>query len=208
MAPGVSPDAVKDTLVLPWDLTKSLEIIEANADSLATVLVEPVQSRRPGLHPREFLRALRDLTARRGMPLIFDEMITGFRLPPGGAKAIFGEEHVPLNIVNFGSLMRFNVAGNFTYLYQPPEMDLFCHHLIERGIYIWEGRTLFLSTEHTTDDLDTIRRAVRESVREMKAGGFFAGPSTRLPLTEAQRDLWVLAQMGTDGANAYQETIA
>src|SRR5665213_647671 len=121
---------------------------------------------------------------------------------------IFGEEHVPLNIVNFGSLMRFNVAGNFTYLYQPLEMDLFCHHLIERGIYIWEVRTLFLSTEHTTDDLDTIRRAVRESVREMKAGGFFAGPSTRLPLTEAQRDLWVLAQMGTDGANAYQETIA
>ena len=307
MAPGVSPDAVKDTLVLPWDLAKSLEIIEANADSLAAVLVEPVQSRRPGLHPREFLRALRDLTTRRGIPLIFDEMITGFRIHPGGAQAhfgieadittygkligggmplgvvaargrfldridggqwqygdnsypavertfyagtfckhplsmaaaravltelvrrgpalqhglnkttadfvasvnaIFSEEHVPLNIVNFGSLMRFNVAGNFTYLYQPLEMDLFCHHLIERGIYIWEGRTLFLSTEHTPSDLDTIRRAVRESVREMKAGGFFTGPTTRLPLTEAQRDLWVLAQMGPDGANAYQETIA
>ena len=104
--------------------------------------------------------------------------------------------------------MRFNMAGNFTYLFQPLEMDLFCHHLIERGIYIWEGRTLFLSTEHTAADLDTIRRAVRDSVREMKAGGFFTGPSTRLPLTEAQRDLWVLAQMGTDGANAYQETIA
>ena len=307
MAPGVSPDAVKDTLVLPWDLARSLEIIEANAGSLAAVLVEPVQSRRPGLHPKEFLRALRDLTTKHGIPLIFDEMITGFRIHPGGAQAhfgvqadivtygkligggmplgvvaargqfldridggqwkygddsypavertfyagtfckhplsmaaaravltelvrrgpalqddlnrttesfvasvnaIFGEERVPLNIVNFGSLMRFNVAGNFTYLYQPLEMDLFCHHLIARGIYIWEGRTLFLSTEHTTADLDAIRRAVRESVREMKAGGFFAGPSTRLPLTEAQRDLWVLAQMGADGASAYQETIA
>jgi hypothetical protein len=71
--------------------------------------------------------------------------------------------------------MRFNLGGNFSYLYQPLEMDVFCHHLIARGVYIWEGRTLFLSTAHTDADLDTIRAAVRGAVRDMKAGGFFDG---------------------------------
>src|SRR5262249_18287205 len=78
------------------------EIIEQHAGSLAAVLVEPVQSRRPGLHPGDFLRRLRELTARTGVPLIFDEMITGFRIHPGGAQAHFGVE---ADIPTYGKLI-------------------------------------------------------------------------------------------------------
>ncbi|MEM7384528.1 MAG: aminotransferase class III-fold pyridoxal phosphate-dependent enzyme, partial [Verrucomicrobiota bacterium] len=60
--------------------------------NLAAVLVEPVQSRRPELQPRDFLHELRDLTSREGVALIFDEMVTGFRIHPGGAQAHFDIE--------------------------------------------------------------------------------------------------------------------
>jgi glutamate-1-semialdehyde aminotransferase len=52
--------------------------------------VEPVQSRRPDFQPREFLAALRDVTARTGMVYIWDEIVTGFRAAPGGAQELFG----------------------------------------------------------------------------------------------------------------------
>ena len=52
--------------------------------------MEPVQSRNPGLQPREFLHALRKVTRELEIPLIFDEIVTGFRAHPGGAQAWFG----------------------------------------------------------------------------------------------------------------------
>ncbi|HEX4509112.1 MAG TPA: aminotransferase class III-fold pyridoxal phosphate-dependent enzyme, partial [Burkholderiaceae bacterium] len=64
--------------------------IRQNADDLAAVLVEPVQSRRPEFQPREFLREVRAITERSGTCLIFDEVITGFRCDIGGAQALFG----------------------------------------------------------------------------------------------------------------------
>ena len=57
---------------------------------IAAVLVEPVQSRRLDLQPREFLQELRRVTEQAGSALIFDEVVTGFRLQPGGAQAYFG----------------------------------------------------------------------------------------------------------------------
>ena len=92
IAPGISPNMVEDVLVLDYDHPKSLEIIQAHASELAAVLVEPVQSRRPDLQPKAFLQRLRQLTKEKGIALIFDEMITGFRIHPGGAQAWFGIE--------------------------------------------------------------------------------------------------------------------
>lgn len=92
MAPGIPFRAVEEVLVLDYGTDESLEIIQQNASEIAAVLVEPVQSRRPEFQPREFLHALRGLTEREGIVLVFDEVITGFRICPGGAQEYYGVE--------------------------------------------------------------------------------------------------------------------
>ena len=79
-ADGIPDGVVGDTLVLDYGNYDSLEIIKNHHPELAAILVEPVQSCRPDLQPREFLQQLRKLTAELGIVLIFDEMITGFRV--------------------------------------------------------------------------------------------------------------------------------
>ena len=59
VAPGISKRAVADMIVLPYGTEESLEIIRELADTLAAVIVEPVQSRRPEFQPREFIREVR-----------------------------------------------------------------------------------------------------------------------------------------------------
>ena len=81
-----------DILVLNYGSPRSLEILKEQAHQLAAVLVEPVQSRRPDFQPKEFLQRVREITERSGAGLIFDEVITGFRIHPGGAQAWFGIE--------------------------------------------------------------------------------------------------------------------
>jgi len=76
--------------VLDYGTPESLQFIREHADDLAAVLVEPVQSRRPDFQPREFLKDVREVTAKHGACLIFDEVITGFRSHLGGAQAVFG----------------------------------------------------------------------------------------------------------------------
>ena len=87
---GVPKATAKDVLVLEYGNPKSLDVIKSQRSRLAAVLVEPVQSRCPELQPREFLHQLRELTQATGTALIFDEMVTGFRVHPGGAQAHFG----------------------------------------------------------------------------------------------------------------------
>ncbi len=89
-APGVLQGMFGDVRVLDYGTPEALEFIRANADDLAAVLVEPVQSRRPDFQPREFLREVRAITQTSGTCLIFDEVITGFRSHLGGAQAVYG----------------------------------------------------------------------------------------------------------------------
>jgi glutamate-1-semialdehyde aminotransferase len=89
-APGIMPEAVQNMLILDYGTEESLKIIAERAHELAAVLVEPVQSRRPEFQPVEFLHKVREITAASGAALIFDEVITGFRMHPGGAQALFG----------------------------------------------------------------------------------------------------------------------
>jgi natural product biosynthesis luciferase-like monooxygenase protein len=261
-SPGTPQGMVDDVLVLKYDDPASLELIRARAGELAAVLVEPVQSRRPDLRPRAFLHELRRITAASGTALIFDEMVLGLRLHPGGAQAFFDvradlatygkvlgggqpigvvagraelmdavdggmwsfgdasyprqrntfvagtfchhplsmaaalavltqlkaegpalqeelnrtterlcrrlndfftEEEVPIRVAHCGSLFRFTLRG---------DAELLFYHLIEKGIYVWEGRNCFLSTAHTEEDLERVFSAVVSSVREMRRGGF------------------------------------
>ncbi|GAB3738133.1 amino acid adenylation domain-containing protein [Spirosoma lituiforme] len=89
-SPGIMPEAVQNMLILDYGTDKSLSIIRERAHEIAAVLVEPVQSRRPEFVPIDFLKDLRQVTAASGTVLIFDEVITGFRIHPGGTQALFG----------------------------------------------------------------------------------------------------------------------
>jgi len=89
-APGIMPEVVQNMLILDYGTEDSLRIIRERAHELAAVLVEPVQSRRPDFQPVEFLKKVREITREAETCLIFDEVISGFRMHPGGAQAMFG----------------------------------------------------------------------------------------------------------------------
>ena len=269
LAPGVPQSMVDDVVVLPYNNEDSLDYIRRHADELAAVLAETVQSRRPDVQPKEFLQELRQITEASGTALIFDEVITGFRIHPGGAQHHFGiradmvtygkvigggmplgivagkrafldavdggqwrfgddsvptkqntfvagtfchhplamratlavlnrmgdegeqicrdvnvrtahfadalnrffeRVNVPIRVVHFGSLFRFELSGEWELLY---------FMLMLRGVYVWEGRNCFFSTEHSDGDIDKVRRSVVESVVEMIGAGF--APDAKLP---------------------------
>ena len=90
IAAGILQSAVENMVVLDYGAPESLEWIRQNADDLAAVIVEPVQSRHPDLQPFEFLRTLRQITADEGVAFIMDEIVTGFRTHPGGMQAVTG----------------------------------------------------------------------------------------------------------------------
>ena len=89
-APGIMPEAVQNMLVLDYGTPESLEIIKERCHEAAAVLVEPVQSRRMEFRPVDFLREVRRITKQHGTALIFDEVITGFRMHQNGAQGLFG----------------------------------------------------------------------------------------------------------------------
>jgi acyl transferase domain-containing protein len=89
-APGIMASTAENIMVIDYGTPESLDILRAHADELAAVLVEPVQSRKPELQPRDFLHEVRKITEKSGTALIFDEVVTGFRVGPGGAQAHFG----------------------------------------------------------------------------------------------------------------------
>ncbi|GAB3784608.1 hypothetical protein GCM10028818_44600 [Spirosoma horti] len=101
-SPGIMPEAVQNMLILDYGTDKSLNIIRERAHEIAAVLVEPVQSRRPEFVPIDFLQELRKVTAASGTALIFDEVITGFRMHPGGTQALFG---IKADLATYGKVI-------------------------------------------------------------------------------------------------------
>lgn len=91
-SPGVTPGAVADTLSCPFnDLDAVRSILEGHRDEVAAVLLEPVAGNMGLVPPAPgYLSGLRELTERHGAVLLFDEVMTGFRLSAGGAQELFG----------------------------------------------------------------------------------------------------------------------
>ena len=170
-------------------------------------------------------------------------------------NSYFEQQGIPMLVVNFGSLFRFVF---------PPELktitaDIFFYHLIEKGVYLSEGRNCFLSTAHTAEDIQYIVQAVQRSITEMRSGGFFSDPNLLppiseddatkgvnhrqkssnqvsvhelgqevhnaltipsknqmapiqpvqyVPLTDAQKALWMLLQAGDDASRAYNKSFS
>lgn len=101
-AAGILPDSVQNILVLDYGTDESLNIIRNRAHEVAAILVEPVQSRRPEFQPVEFLKKVREITKKSEAVLIFDEVITGFRMHPGGAQALFD---IKADIATYGKVI-------------------------------------------------------------------------------------------------------
>lgn len=106
IAPGIPRENVQNTIALEYGSEESLRIIEKLLPELAGIMVEPVQSRRPDLQPKEFLHRLREIADKANIPLIFDEVITGFRVSNGGAQEYFG---VKADIATYGKI----IGGGF-----------------------------------------------------------------------------------------------
>ncbi|XET09652.1 amino acid adenylation domain-containing protein [Paenibacillus chitinolyticus] len=322
LAPGILQNMVDDVVVLNYGSEDSLEYIRTHAHELAAVVVEPVQSRRPDFQPKAFLEEIRRITTQSRTAFIFDEVITGFRLHPGGAQAwfgikadlvtygkvigggmpigivagtsafmdgidggtwkfgddsfpqnehrrtfvagtfchhplamaaslavlnhleasggqvqaalnartarfadelntYFGREGVPIKVVHFGSLFRFVLKG---------DLELFYYHMLDKGIYIWEGRNCFLSTAHSEEDISRIVQAVKDSIGELRKGGFLPdrdpspddddpsgsrlpadklpadGQGETFPLTPDQKQLWFASVSNRKDSPALHET--
>ncbi len=90
VAPGIPLANTTNVIVLEYGTDASLEYIRANAQEIAAVLVEPVQTRNPGLQPMDFIRGIRTVTEQQGIAFILDEVVTGFRLAPGGVQQMLG----------------------------------------------------------------------------------------------------------------------
>lgn len=286
MAPGILDNMVKDLYVLDYGTDESMKFIQQNANEIAGVLVETVQSRRPDFTPIDFIKELRKVTNENNIALIFDEVITGFRFHNRGAQEFYNvkadiitygkviggglpigvvsgsahfldsidggfwkfgdesypqrenirtfvagtfchhplamaasyavlerlaenhiqealnektgrfaremnqfflEENVPIQIVHFGSLFRFVLQG---------DLELFYYILVHKGIYIWEGRNCFFSTEHTDEDIRKLISIIKEAIGEMKAHGFITMEkyehknSIKLALLDEQKEIW------------------
>ncbi|HEU0052126.1 MAG TPA: aminotransferase class III-fold pyridoxal phosphate-dependent enzyme, partial [Longimicrobium sp.] len=175
-------------------------------------------------HPVAMAAAHAVLThLRERGPALYDELHARTARLVAALRAVLEEEGVPIRIRHAASMFRFVFSPG------DPFVDLLFYHLLERGIYVWEGRGCFVSTAHTDADCDAMVRALRESIHALREGGFlperpggepavpldlklFPAPDApgetgvrTFPLTPAQRQVWVHAQMGDDASRAYNE---
>lgn len=103
-SPGVTQGTAKDTLLANYnDLANVAEIFSANSNEIAAIIIEPVAGNMGCIPPADgFLEGLRKLCDDNGTLLIFDEVMTGFRLAKGGAQELF---NIKADIVAFGKVI-------------------------------------------------------------------------------------------------------
>ena len=103
-SPGVTQGTAKDTLIAPYNNLKFVErLIENNIDEIAAIIIEPVAGNMGCIVPKDgFIEGLRVLCDKNDILLIFDEVMTGFRLASGGAQELLG---VDADIVTYGKVI-------------------------------------------------------------------------------------------------------
>ena len=103
-SPGVTQGTAKDTILAPFnDLLSVKNIIKANQNEIAAIIIEPVAGNMGCIPPvKGFLEGLRELCNRHDILLIFDEVMTGFRLSKGGVQELYG---IDADIVCFGKVI-------------------------------------------------------------------------------------------------------
>jgi len=103
-SPGVTKGTAKDTLLAVYNSIESVKaLVEANKNEIACIIIEPVAGNMGCIPPKEgFLKNLRSLCDENNILLIFDEVMTGFRLAKGGAQQLF---NINSDIVCFGKVI-------------------------------------------------------------------------------------------------------
>jgi len=103
-SPGIPEETTKNTVLIPFNDEETLtEVIEREGDQIAAVIVEPVMGNIGCILPKKgYLNFLRNITAHNNIILIFDEVITGFRIAEGGAQEYFG---VTPDLVTLGKIL-------------------------------------------------------------------------------------------------------
>ncbi|MCZ3367120.1 MULTISPECIES: glutamate-1-semialdehyde 2,1-aminomutase [Methanobacterium] len=103
-SPGVPEDTTKNTVLIPFNNKEAVvDLIEREGDDIAAIIVEPIMGNVGFIPPKEdYLKFLREITGQNNIILIFDEVITGFRIAEGGAQEYFG---VTPDLVTFGKIL-------------------------------------------------------------------------------------------------------
>jgi glutamate-1-semialdehyde aminotransferase len=115
----------------------------------------------------------------------------------------FARRGLPMRMVHFASLFLFNFEDA-----SPIERELFFQQLLAEGVYVWEGRTCYLSTAHTERDLEELIAAVGRAGEALQRGGFLSGTRstgrgpTTVPMSEGQRELWARASFSDDASRS------
>tara|TARA_B110000261_G_scaffold5986_1_gene6206 strand:- start:2237 stop:3550 length:1314 start_codon:yes stop_codon:yes gene_type:complete len=100
--PGITQSILNESYLFEYGSEESLTFIKKNKDTIAAVLVEPVQSRNPSTQPLSYLQELRFVTEENNIAFIFDEVITGFRICLGGCQEYF---NIRADIVTYGKVI-------------------------------------------------------------------------------------------------------
>lgn len=129
-SPGVTAGATADTLVVPWNDREAVEAVFAEHGSdIAVLACEPVAANMGVVPPAEgFLELLRELATRHGALLLFDEVMTGFRVARGGAAEVYG---VTPDLVALGKV----VGGGFPLAAFGGSAEVMAHLAPEGPVY-------------------------------------------------------------------------
>ena len=107
-SPGVPEDTTRNTVLIPFNDKEALtDLVEKDGNEIAAIIVEPIMGNIGFIPPKEdYLKFLRKITSQNNIILIFDEVITGFRIAEGGAQEYFG---VTPDLVTLGKI----IGGGF-----------------------------------------------------------------------------------------------
>jgi glutamate-1-semialdehyde aminotransferase/acyl carrier protein len=175
-------------------------------------------------HPLGIRSALSVLTKlKREGPALQDRLSDRCAYMVDTLNAFFEKEHVPMRLTRFRSIMYYAFQEQFKY------SSLLYFHLRLKGLHVWEARPLFLSTAHTDADIEFIIQAFKDTILELRAGGFLpeldeaaanaaatalppappfvASTDQQLPLHEAQVGVWLLCNSAPDAARPYHEFV-
>ena len=174
---GTPAGVVQDVLIAPWNQPKILrELLDRHKDEVAAVIAEPIVANNACIMPQPgYLELLREECARRGIVLVFDEIVTGFRVAPGGAQELFGvESDLTVFSKALGSGMPISAFAGKRLI-----MDLVASNRIKHG-GTYNGNPLCAASAlHTLRVLSD--RAVQDRIRR-------AGETIMEALRRAARD--------------------
>ena len=203
---GVTAATARDTIVIPYnDPGAVAQVFERHPGQVAAIIVEPVAANVGVIAPAPgFLQSLRDLTASNGALLIFDEVITGFRLAKGGAQERYG---VTPDLTTLGKI----IGGGLPVGAYGGRADLMRHIAPEGGVYqagTLSGHPLAMAAGVTTLDLltpvvyDQLEAAGAKLETQLRSAAAVAGRAVSVARVGSLLTVFFRPEVPRDGAEA------